>query len=127
MNDIHAIECGCVAAPSGRHAVEGRPWNAHPAFAGVSLKDLVLGADTQGRFSCHLVRVEPGCVLKDHAHPEQTELHQVAAGAAVCIVDGNELAYRPGEMAVMPQGVRHSVTAGPRGVTLVATFSPPLK
>ena len=127
METTFPIEHARVAAPGGDRPVCDQCWNAHPAFAGVELKDLVLGADTGGGFSCHLVRVAPGCALGEHDHPAQTELHQVAAGGGVCTLDGRELAYRPGEMAVIPMGRPHSVTAGEQGLTLVATFCPPLK
>lgn len=127
MHTTLPIECACVAAPGGDRSVETQAWNDHPAFRGVRLKDLITSADTDGGFSCHLVRVDPGCSLMTHDHPAQTEVHQVAAGDAVCTLDDRELAYRPGEMAVIPMGRPHSVTAGDQGVTLVATFCPPLK
>lgn len=127
MHTSLPIECACVAAPGGDRLVEAQAWNSHPTFPGVCLKDLVLGADTDGGFSCHLVRVDPGCSLDVHRHPAQTEVHQVATGRAVCRLDDRELAYGPGEMAVIPMGRPHSVVAGDEGVTLVATFCPPLK
>lgn len=120
-------ECACVAAPGCDRPVRELPWNAHPAFAGVRLKDLLLGADTDGGFSCHLVRVDPGCALEDHTHPGQTEMHQVAAGTGVCTLGDRIMNYRPGEMAIMPRGASHRVDAGDQGLTLVATFCPPLK
>ncbi|BBD07254.1 cupin domain-containing protein [Desulfovibrio ferrophilus] len=126
MNNI-PFQNACVAATDATRPICELEWNAHPAFEGVHIKDLITGADTGGRLSCHLVRVAPGCCLKEHDHPTQTELHQVAAGQGTCMIQEKKVAYHPGEMAIIPQGERHSVMAGEHGLTLVATFSPPLK
>ena len=117
----------CVATIADDRAIRRAAMNAHPIFNGVSMQDLALGADTQNRLSCHLVHIAPGCRLDTHDHPAQTELHQVVCGSGQCMLRDRTVAYRPGEMAIIPQGERHSVTAGDSGLTLVATFSPPLK
>lgn len=127
MNTTPPFEDACVAADGTERAICELAWNAHPAFAGVRIRDLLTGADTGGSLSCHLVHVAPGCSLDDHTHPTQTELHQVADGDGICLIQNRKVAYRPGEMAIIPKGERHSVLAGDRGLTLVATFSPPLK
>lgn len=116
-----------VATLCDDRAIAQAALNEHPVFGGVRMQDLVTGADTQGRLSCHLVHIAPGCRLDTHEHPAQTELHQVVCGGGLCVLRERTVAYRPGEMAIIPQGERHSVTAGDLGLTLVATFSPPLK
>jgi quercetin dioxygenase-like cupin family protein len=103
------------------------PFELHPAFKGVGLRHVVVGAATHGAFSSHLVRVDPGCALSPHRHPDQDEQHFVLKGAGRLVLDGATRDYVPGTIAVMPRGQEHAVTAGPEGILLLATFSPPLK
>jgi len=105
---------------------ESLSWNSHPKFAGVSLRHLVTGEDTGGRLSLHHVRIEPGCMIGDHAHAGQVEIHDVLAGAGHCVLDGKEILYMPGLVGVMPADTVHRVVAGDRGLLLLATFAPPL-
>ena len=104
----------------------GLCWNRHPSFAGVSLKHLITGKDTDGGLSCHLVRIEPGCMLENHTHEGQWELHEVVKGAGVAILDGKEVGYAPGKAAVIPMGTPHSVKASDQGLFLFAKFFPAL-
>ncbi|MBU1002865.1 MAG: cupin domain-containing protein [Proteobacteria bacterium] len=127
MNNAIPFDNACVATDGTERAICELAWNPHPVFSGVRIKDLITGADTGGSLSCHLVHVAPGCCLEDHTHPTQTELHQVADGDGICMIQDRKVAYQPGKMAIIPQGERHSVRAGKLGLTLVATFSPPLK
>jgi quercetin dioxygenase-like cupin family protein len=115
-----------VMTPTGEIPVEDLPWHPHPAFAGVSLKHLVTGADTGGALSCHLVRVDPGMVLPHHTHDPQWELHEVADGSGTAVIDGREAAYEPGVTAVIPRGMDHEVRAGETGLRLLAKFFPAL-
>lgn len=107
-------------------AVADAPWNPHPAFPGVFLRHLVLGRDTGGTISVHMVRVEPGGRLDAHIHEGQWEMHRVSAGDGVAVIDGREAEYLPGVAAVIPKGIRHEVTAGERGLMLIAEFTPAL-
>lgn len=59
-------------------------YTPHKAFKGVFLKHLVKGEMTDGRISCHLVKVEPFCSLETHVHPEQLEIHEVIFGDGEC-------------------------------------------
>jgi quercetin dioxygenase-like cupin family protein len=101
-------------------------WNEHPKFKGVSLKHLIKGRDTEGRLSCHLVRIDPGCVLDEHVHESQMELHEVIEGEGKFVLGGKETMYYPGRMAIIPQGTKHKVIAGKSGMVLLAKFCPPL-
>lgn len=98
----------------------------HKAFKGVYLKHLIKGEETDGRISCHLVKVEPFCSLEEHTHPEQIEIHEVIFGAAECRIAAGEFTYRPGVIKAIPQDVPHSVTAGKDGVYILAKFTPAL-
>ncbi|MGE4298662.1 MAG: cupin domain-containing protein [Desulfovibrionaceae bacterium] len=102
------------------------PWNAHPVFQGVALRHLVTGADTAGALSCHVVRIDPGCVLEEHVHAGQWELHEIVRGQGRARFAGRDVAYRPGCMAVIPMGQAHRVEAGPDGLVLLAKFFPAL-
>lgn len=102
-------------------------WNEHPTFKGVYLKHLILGADTGGLVSCHMVKVDAGCELACHAHPEQGELHEVICGTGDCTINDSMCSYYPGRMIVIPQGVPHRVVAGDDGLVLLAKFFPALQ
>ncbi|AMK12882.1 cupin [Pseudodesulfovibrio indicus] len=121
-----SFDTGTVVAGGAAKTAEDLEWNAHPAFAGVSLKHLITGAETGGRFSAHLVRLEPGAEIGDHVHAANWELHEVAAGEGVCVLDGRSIAYGPGVAAVMPENAPHSVRAGKDGLRLLAKFVPAL-
>jgi len=115
-----------VHTVAGSRDAEALPWKAHPVFAGVSMKHLVVAADTNGALSCHLVRLEPGARLASHVHEGQWELHEVVAGAGTAGLADKPVDYQPGVAAVIPRGVPHEVTAGETGLTLFAKFFPAL-
>ncbi len=106
--------------------VEAINWVAHPSFEGVYLKHLIRGADTEGQLSCHMVKIDPGCILETHTHAEQWELHEVIEGEGHCILDGGSLPYAAGRMMVIPRDTPHAVTAGENGLVLLAKFFPAL-
>jgi quercetin dioxygenase-like cupin family protein len=107
-------------------ATRSLPWNPHPKFAGVFLRHLVTGNDAGGRLSLHLVRVDPGCAIGDHAHAGQVEIHDVLSGTGKCTLEGTAITYVRGVVGVMPSDQVHRVDAGDKGLLLLATFSPPL-
>jgi quercetin dioxygenase-like cupin family protein len=101
-------------------------WNEHPKFKGVCLKHLIKGVDTQGKLSCHLVRIDPNSVLEDHSHADQWELHEVIAGEGRFVLGARETLYYPGRIGMIPKGMTHKVTAGRTGLVLLAKFFPAL-
>lgn len=101
-------------------------WTPHPSFAGVRMKHLVRGERTEGRLSCHLVHVAPGCSLDAHTHAGQWELHEVVAGGGQVQVFGRRMDYAPGNVCVIPMGETHEVRAGEEGLWLLAKFFPAL-
>jgi mannose-6-phosphate isomerase-like protein (cupin superfamily) len=117
---------GSIFLEDAELSAENIPWSPHPAFSGVSLKHLVSGRATDGRLSCHLVRVEPGKVLETHVHDQQWELHEVMGGSGNAMLDERSVPYAPGTMAVIPRGVKHRVQAGKDGLLLCAKFFPAL-
>jgi len=54
------FEHGTLAAEGGNTDIDTLPWNRHKDFEGVYLKNIVTPEKTGGRFTCHLVRIEPG-------------------------------------------------------------------
>ena len=115
-----------VARPGNMAEAEALEWNSHPVFAGVALKHLIVGADTGGSMSVHLVRVDAGCEIGQHVHEGCWETHQVLAGTGECVLDSCTLAYRPGMATVMPRGEAHRVVAAGEPLLLLATFAPAL-
>ena len=127
MNDPFAsLDLGTVVRPGDRIPAKDLAWNPHPAFSGVALKHLLTGADTDGRMSLHLVRLEPGAEIGEHVHEKSWELHQVAGGSGQLLLDGRTVEYHPGVAAALPENEPHAVRAGENGLRLIATFSPPL-
>lgn len=74
------------------------PWSKHPEFEGVELKHILTATQTGGQFSYHLVRIAPNKKIGNHIHTEQTETHEVIAGAGFCM---NNQIKLPDEMALV--------------------------
>ena len=102
------------------------PWNKHPKFKGVYLKHLITSKDTEGKLSCHMVRIDPQCVLEEHVHESQWETHEIIGGSGFLVLAGRETPFHPGRVAVIPKGMTHSVVASSEGLVLLAHFSPAL-
>jgi quercetin dioxygenase-like cupin family protein len=115
-----------VAGEVMERSAPALPWNPHPKFPGVFLKHLVTGSDTGGRLSLHEVRIDPGHAIGDHTHKGMVEIHDVIAGNGRCMLEGTIIPYTPGVLGIMPSDRVHRVEAGPAGLLLLATFSPPL-
>jgi quercetin dioxygenase-like cupin family protein len=105
---------------------ETKPWNVHPKFHGVYLKNIIMGNQTDGAFSAHLVKIENGCSIGEHIHEGKTELHEIIEGSGICIIGSNEVTYHPGDCALIPHDMRHKVIAGENGLFLLAKFFPAL-
>jgi mannose-6-phosphate isomerase-like protein (cupin superfamily) len=124
--DMNCIETGTVTFQDRDISADELPWQAHPSFRGISMKHLIRGESTDGRFSCHLVKADPGCALEEHAHEDRWELHNVLEGDGHCLMGDKSVLYQPGYMAVIPQGIKHRVEAGSGGLVLLAQFTPAL-
>ncbi len=127
MNDFFSrLETGNIASLFDDKATKDITWTPHPTLAGVSLKHMITGNDTDGRFSAHLVRLEPGAKISDHVHETQWELHEVAGGTGYCVLDGRHIPYEPGVAAILPENTPHMVQAHDGGLFLLAKFVPAL-
>jgi len=102
------------------------PWNKHATCEGVYLKHLITGAQTDGKFSCHFVKVQAGCEISEHIHPHSWEIHEVVAGTAIAFSGDEKIDYLPGTTAAIPEGRKHKVTAGDKDVYILAKFIPAL-
>ncbi len=125
-NLFESFNRGTLKLPEKSVEFADIPWCRHPEFEGVELKHIVTGANTEGRFSCHLVRIAPHKRIGNHIHQTQVEIHEVIDGAGVCINGGTELIYKTGIVSVIPSGVPHEVDAGETGLYLFAKFVPAL-
>ncbi|WP_031480406.1 cupin domain-containing protein [Maridesulfovibrio frigidus] len=127
MNNLFSkLDTGTIAGHLTDTSTQNLAWNQHPAFKGVSLKHLVTSTDTDGKFSAHLVKLEPGAKIGDHTHETSWEMHEVAEGSGYCILDGRNIPYEKGVVAILPENTAHLVQAGDEGLFLLAKFIPAL-
>ena len=120
------ILAGKVFLLTGEKSVEQLAWNPHASFKGVYLKHLIVGKETGDKLSCHIVKIDPGCVLDTHLHDGKIELHEVVAGSGKMYLDGKEINYFPGTVCLIPANTLHKVVAGKNGMYILAKFTPSL-
>ncbi len=101
-------------------------WIQHATCEGVFLKHLVKGENTEGKFSCHLVKILAGHEISTHIHADKWELHEVIAGSGNGFLENEEISYSSGNIIVIPQGLNHRVVAGKEDTYLLAKFIPAL-
>ena len=116
------FEKGCLNIGTETKDTSSIPWNEHKKFSGVFLKDLISREETDGRLSCHLVRINPGCKIGLHTHSDSMELHEVISGNGACITERGNYLYEPGSMAMLACNEPHEVIAGETGLRLFAKF-----
>ncbi len=104
-------------------SIEDLPWNPHSAYKGVYLKHLVLGKDTDNQLSCHIVKIEPNCILDTHVHDGKIEIHEVVGGSGKFYLDSKEIDYSIGKISVISANTPHKVVAGKDGLYLFAKFT----
>lgn len=126
MDTFNQFDNGQLSLPDRCIKFADLQWNEHPVFKGVALKHIVTAADTDGRFSYHLVRIAPNCAIGQHVHATQLETHEVVEGSGVCTNNGKSIDYKPGTISVIPANVGHEVKAGASGLYLFAKFMPAL-
>lgn len=121
-NLFQRFENGILVNGKEQTDVKKLEWNKHKDFNGVSLKNVVSAEQTAGLFTCHLVRIEPGCKIGMHSHPASIEIHEVINGSGGCLTDNGEIAYVPGTMSILACNAPHEVRAGAEGLCLFAKF-----
>ncbi|MEW6618883.1 MAG: cupin domain-containing protein [bacterium] len=123
---VKKVEEGKIVYFEKEVNVKDLEWNAHSVFKGVSLKHLVKGESTNGKFSCHLVKVESGCQIGEHIHEDKWELHEIIGGKGKGILANKEIFYEVGVSVVIPEGKKHKVIAAEEDLYLLAKFVPAL-
>lgn len=126
MNIGNNFEKGKIYSISDTLNSQDIDFNKHPKFKGVSLKHLVTGKMTNNQISCHLVKVEPFCVLDTHIHENSLEIHEIISGYGTCYIGENKVGYYIGDVSVIPANIPHRVEAGEDGIYILAKFTPAL-
>lgn len=126
MNIGELFETGKICMELNNYESILTEYVAHKTFKGVYLKHLVKGEQTNNQLSCHLVKVEPFCVLENHTHPNNLEIHEVILGDGICNIAENQSEYTVGTIGVIPANTPHKVVAGKDGLYILAKFSPAL-
>ncbi len=123
---IEQIEQGQIVTLENNTDMTDLKWNKLASCERVFLKHMVTGKFTDGKFSCHLVKVQAGCEISEHVHQNNWELHEVAAGEATGYLADKTISYVTGTTIVIPQGEKHRVVAGEQDLYLLAKFIPAL-
>ncbi len=126
MTQDFDIDRGRLALAAEDRPLAAAEWTPHPKFPGVAMRAVALAAETGGTFSQHQVRVDPGCAIGDHTHPDHWESHLVLSGGGEAEIAGRRAVYAPGTLGVMPRGALHRVGAGTETLYILATFVPAL-
>ena len=126
MDTFELFENGKLFLPDKETDFSEIAWSKHPTYIGVELKHIVTEKDTDGKFSCHLVRIAPDCSIGNHIHETQLETHEVIKGSGRCVNAGKTIPYAAGTISIMQAGVPHEVHADSEGLYLFAKFMPAL-
>ena len=122
-----AFDKGMLLTESTKLDLTTSDWNAVPGLKGVHLKDILVSAQTEGKISCHLVKIEPNCKIDLHTHPDHVEIHEVIQGEGNCLLNTETQEYNSGTVAFIPKNLEHEVVAGDKGLYLFAKFIPAMK
>lgn len=101
-------------------------WEKHPKFEGVFMKTIFTGADSNNNLSSMIVRIEPDCEIGNHNHQGKSELHEILEGDGFAEVGNIRINYFAGVISFIPENTQHKITAGEKGMILLAKFTPPL-
>ena len=61
MDTFEVFNNGKLVLPEREACFAEIGWSKHATFEGVELKHIITAKDTEGKFSCHLVRIAPDC------------------------------------------------------------------
>ncbi len=90
-------------------------------------KDLVPGVKTRTFWGenllCGVVELEANAVIPAHAHPQEQSTY-VVQGELEMDIDGEARWLKPGDLAIIPGGLPHSVKVGPTPCLVLDVFSP---
>jgi quercetin dioxygenase-like cupin family protein len=127
MNEtVKGLSEGKIVYTDKEFDVKDLAWNPHPNFSGVFLKHLVKGVSSDGKFSCHLIRIEDGFEIGEHVHDGKWEFINVVGGVGKGEIAGKKIVCELGVSMVVPENVKHRIVAGSGDVYLLAKFIPAL-
>lgn len=121
---IEKVEKGKIITAEKITETSHLDWNKHASCEGVFLKHIVTGQLTDGKFSCHLVKVRAGYRISEHIHANHWELHEIIAGEAMGYLVNKIIPYQPGTTVIIPEGQPHKIIAGEQDLYLLAKFIP---
>ena len=101
MDTFELFNNGKLLLPGKETSFAEMEWSKHPVFEGVGLKHIITAKDTDGMFSCHLVRIAPDCSIGNHIHETQLETHEVIKGNGKCINADYVIPYEAGTVSIM--------------------------
>jgi quercetin dioxygenase-like cupin family protein len=127
MNEtVRGFSEGKVEYTEKELKVKDLEWNPHPSFAGVFLKHLVKGDSSDGKFSCHLIRIKDSFEIGEHIHDNKWEFINIIGGVGKGELAGKEIVCELGVSLVVPENVKHRIVADNGDVYLLAKFIPAL-
>ena len=127
MNEtVRGLNEGNIVYTDKELKVKDLEWNPHPSFAGVFLKHLVKGDSSDGKFSCHLIRITDGFEIGEHIHDGKWEFINIVGGVGKGELAGRKFACELGVSLVVPENVKHRIVADAGDVYLLAKFIPAL-
>ncbi len=106
MDTFELFNNGKLVLPEKEAGFAEIEWLKHPTFRGVELKHIITAKDTDGKFSYHLVRIDPDCSIGNHIHETQLETHEVIKGSGKCVNAGSTIPYESGTISIMRQAYR---------------------
>lgn len=127
MNITNISEDGVIYINGNKtNNISNIQWINHPKYAGVLIKNLLSGDESNNNLSAMLVRIEPHHEIGNHVHEGRSELHEIISGKGIATIDNTQINYGPGVISFIPNDIPHSVKAGDTDMILLAKFTPPL-
>src|ERR1700709_263300 len=98
-------ECADQSDPAGPAAVPGRAVDLAGALTGVTQPWTPLTVSTLNDYDVRVVRTLGE--FTQHSHPDTDEFFLVLTGSLTIRMDAGDVQLGPGQMYVVPRGVRH--------------------
>ncbi|MDR0596002.1 MAG: cupin domain-containing protein [Clostridiales Family XIII bacterium] len=100
----------------------------HPTFEGVYMRHFFSKSETGGGFNNVEILVVPGFEISPHTHGDAVEYFYIVDGAGEFLDDTEWTPIKKGDAFKAPIGMTHAIkNTGASPLTILATFSPPIK
>jgi len=74
-----------------------------------------------------LKKAEPGTMLPEHFHPNQSQISTVISGSCLFTISGVGKELKIGDSITVPQGIKHEIVADEEeGCEILVVYQPPL-